>query len=440
MIISNQLQVYVLCIAYICESMNLYCLYPVTTFLLVNFKVIDNVNSAGYYSGLFTAIYSFAQILACGYWGKLSDVIGKKNIIMIGLISSAVSYLVLGMSSNIYIALFARFVAGLLSANSPILKSFVGQLSNDTNKGTNYGYMTIAWSVGIIIGALLGGNTYNILFPQYPILILCLLISIVYLVCALIIQKLIPDNNANINIMNEIQMCTYDIPLIDIYQYAHDKYVINAILLYVAITIIDISISEVLPLWMALSSTKGGLGYKSENISYVLSISACIGLLSQPMYIGFEKCVTRTNIFNISSIVNVITMVMIPYVGTINSEQFIMLCVVNIIRYIFVCCIFNVVYTTISSSASQTHNETTNIGHINGIAQSCGSVCKVLCPILINPLFSTFSQNNNSYFNCHFVFNLLGLLSIIPYIITFYIDKTKVNAIKEQQPEQSANV
>ncbi len=209
--------------------------------------------------------------------------------------------------------------------------------------------------------------------------------------------------------------------------------------------IIDISISEILPLWMALSPEKGGMGYKSENISYILSISACIGILSQPLYILMERYILRINIFIISLVMSAITMIIIPYISIIQQNQFVVLCIVNIVRYIFVCCIFNIVYTTISSSASissftsnDTSTNATNIGHINGIAQSSGSVCKVLCPVFIDPLFSTFSQNNDSYFNYHFVFNMLSLITFGPYIITFYIDRTKVNQLNCSEKQSSS--
>ena len=423
--ISDQAQVYVLCIAYICESMNLYCLYPVTTFLLVDFKVINNVNNAGYYSGLFTAIYASAQTITCGYWGKLSDTIGKKNVIMIGLLTSMSSFLLLGFCENIYLLLIVRFIAGLLNANSAIIKSFVGKLSNDCNKGVNFGYITLSWSIGVILGSLIGGNIYGMLVTSYPILILCLTISIIYLICATMVYNIIPNYSTNIVIFTEIQNCKYDFPLIDILQYKHDKSVMSAIFLYVTVTIIDISVSEILPLWMVLSTTNGGIEYNSNNVSYVLSLTAFVGILSQPLYMLLEKCLHRISLFRMSLFLHCITIITIPYINfnlLQSSGIFIMLCVINITRYIFSCCIFNIVYTSISSSANAE-----NIGHINGIAQSAGSICKVIFPLLIDPLFSLFAQNNNSYFNCHFVFNTLAMLHGIPLFVSFYLDKTKIN-------------
>lgn len=420
MVLSAQHQVYILCIGYITESFNLYCLYPVINFLLLKYNIIDNINNAGYYSGLFMAIYSIAQIFSCGYIGKLGDIYGKKKVILIGMICSAVLYIMLGLSTNLYLILIIRFLTGLLCANNGLFKSFVGELSNQETEGRNFGLMMVSWSIGIILGTVIGGNTFELYFITYPILILCLITSCLYIFFSIMIYKYIEET---IN-KKENNNAVYSFPLLDIFQYKNNTGVINAIIIYLCINMIDICMNEIMPLWMSLTINLKGMGYTSDKISYILSIAALGGILSQKVYIYLEQNTRRIYIFRISITIMALFIILIPY-----SSNFWMLSISNTLRFICSCWIWNIVYTIISSSADQG-----NKGHVNGITQSIGAVCDIFIPLITDPIFSTIAQTQKSTI----IFSILGLFNIIPFCFTFYINTSIIDGNKENiiEPQQ----
>jgi MFS family permease len=62
------------------------------------------------------------------YWGGLSDKIGRKPVLLVGCAGTVLSMIVVGFSSNIWLALFGRAVGGFLNGNIGVIQTMVGEL------------------------------------------------------------------------------------------------------------------------------------------------------------------------------------------------------------------------------------------------------------------------------------------------------------------------
>lgn len=67
------------------------------------------------YAGVVTAAFTFAEFSSGMLWGRLSDRIGRKPVLLTGLAGTGLSMLVFGFAPNIYVAIFARALGGLLN-------------------------------------------------------------------------------------------------------------------------------------------------------------------------------------------------------------------------------------------------------------------------------------------------------------------------------------
>lgn len=67
------------------------------------------------YAGVVTAAFTFAEFSSGMLWGKLSDQIGRKPVLLTGLAGTGLSMLVFGFAPNIYVAIIARALGGLLN-------------------------------------------------------------------------------------------------------------------------------------------------------------------------------------------------------------------------------------------------------------------------------------------------------------------------------------
>lgn len=82
---------------------------------------------------------------------------GRKPILLSGLCSSAVTTVVFGLSTSLPMAVVTRMVNGLANGNLGIAKSYLREITDETNQAKCAGALSLAWGFGVIIGPLLGG-------------------------------------------------------------------------------------------------------------------------------------------------------------------------------------------------------------------------------------------------------------------------------------------
>ncbi len=116
--------------------------------------------------GIVMAIYSFMQFIFAPFWGRWSDRVGRKPVLLIGLLGFAASFVLQGLAQNVIQLILARAVAGVLSsATLPVAFAFIGDTTSDENRSGGMGMMGAAIGLGMIFGPLLGGPLGAIALP-----------------------------------------------------------------------------------------------------------------------------------------------------------------------------------------------------------------------------------------------------------------------------------
>lgn len=107
--------------------------------------------------GWLMAIFSLMQFLFAPLWGALSDRIGRRPVLLLGLYGSALSYLIYAMGEN-YATLFsARALAGFMGANIAAAQAAMADLTPPHKRAHGMGLIGAAFSIGFILGPALGG-------------------------------------------------------------------------------------------------------------------------------------------------------------------------------------------------------------------------------------------------------------------------------------------
>lgn len=70
-----------------------------------------------YYAGITASSFSFAQFLTGIFWGRISDITGRKPAILIGLLGTLTTLLLFGFSTQLWMAICARALSGLVNGN-----------------------------------------------------------------------------------------------------------------------------------------------------------------------------------------------------------------------------------------------------------------------------------------------------------------------------------
>lgn len=125
---------------------------PVLPFL------IERLGAGGRELGWLMAAYALAQLLCAPLWGVLSDRVGRKPVLALGVLGYAVSLLMFGLATSFWMLLVARALSGILSsATMPTAMAFVGDAVPEEERAGAMGLLGAAAGVGVVAGPLLGG-------------------------------------------------------------------------------------------------------------------------------------------------------------------------------------------------------------------------------------------------------------------------------------------
>ena len=106
---------------------------------------------------LLFSVYSAGQFLGELVWGRLSDRLGRRPILLITIVGSAIGYLALAFSPGIWIAVLVRFAAGFFSGNMSVIQGYIVDVSPPAKLAGRLGLIGSAFGVGFVVGPALGG-------------------------------------------------------------------------------------------------------------------------------------------------------------------------------------------------------------------------------------------------------------------------------------------
>lgn len=112
------------------------------------------------FAGIVTAVFGFMQFIAAPILGELSDVYGRKRLLLLGVGVLAVSQMLFGFGIAIgalWLLLVSRAIAGLAGANISIAQASIADVTEPKDRAKNFGLIGAAFGIGFILGPLLGG-------------------------------------------------------------------------------------------------------------------------------------------------------------------------------------------------------------------------------------------------------------------------------------------
>lgn len=157
----------VLWFARLCEPINFSVIFPFINEMVLDVGATDDKAKVGFYAGMVESLFAFAQTCTILYWGSLSDRIGRRPVLIFGLCGVTISALLFGLARSFLAMLMARVLLGCLNGNVAIVKSVVGEITDETNQARAFSFLPLAWTIGCFIGPLLGGYLSRPV-EQYP--------------------------------------------------------------------------------------------------------------------------------------------------------------------------------------------------------------------------------------------------------------------------------
>jgi MFS transporter, DHA1 family, tetracycline resistance protein len=106
--------------------------------------------------GLLTASYSLMQVIFAPFWGRLSDRIGRRPVILVTLAGSAVSALVIGFAGALWVLFLGRILNGISGASYAAAQAYVADVTTKEDRARGMGLIGAAFGVGFILGPAIG--------------------------------------------------------------------------------------------------------------------------------------------------------------------------------------------------------------------------------------------------------------------------------------------
>ena len=151
-------------------------IFPIIPDLLKEVGVDQNA-SAAFWGGLLSSSYAFTQFVFSPTIGTLSDIFGRRPILLIALFLLGLDYLVMGFAENIFILFVGRILGGLAGGTVATGTAYLADLSAIKDKKKNFAIIGAAFGLGFILGPIIGGlmGEISVRAPFFLSALLCFL-------------------------------------------------------------------------------------------------------------------------------------------------------------------------------------------------------------------------------------------------------------------------
>lgn len=153
-------QLFIVSLIRFSEPISFTSLFPYVYYMVRDFKIAPTEQDIPKYTAYLASSFSLSQFLFAVRWGKLSDKIGRKKVLLCGLIGTSISLISFGFSTNFYMALAARSLAGCLNGNISVLRTVIGEIAVERkHQATAFSLLPLLFNLGSTIGPAIGGSS-----------------------------------------------------------------------------------------------------------------------------------------------------------------------------------------------------------------------------------------------------------------------------------------
>lgn len=140
----------------------------------------ETYGAHAFHIGLLTTSFSLCQFLFAPVWGRLSDRVGRRPVLIGSLLVTAVSYLIYAAAHSLTVLFLSRMLAGTAGAVLSTAQAYVADTTTPENRTKGMGLIGAAFGMGFIFGPALGGilSQWGYAAPAYASAALALVAAV----------------------------------------------------------------------------------------------------------------------------------------------------------------------------------------------------------------------------------------------------------------------
>ncbi|CAE7170299.1 unnamed protein product [Rhizoctonia solani] len=382
----------------------------------------------GYYAGMIESIFFLTESVFTLQYGRISDRIGRRPVLMFGLFGQALSIFLFGLSKQFWQLVASRSLSGALNGNVGVAKSMVAELTDETNQAQAFAFMPMVWSLGSTLGPFLGGtlNHPAELLPglfdtpfwnNYPYFLPCL-VAAIYASCVFMVGTLCLKETHAVHAEPATSgtaeggtrpahssVSRRSIPMKSVLT----RRACIAIANYAFLAFSDITYLSLLPVVFAVSVKNGGLGFSSRTIGLILGLQGLVtGLFQVCFFAPLHRRFGNKKIYVTGYLCYLLLILSLPIMHALaKSEMNSAIWVVLGLLLVISC----PAYTTFSCMAIYVNTSAPSkdaLGTLNGISQTIICVIRAIGPATATSLFSLSVEKN--IMGGNFVYGILLIM------------------------------
>jgi MFS transporter, DHA1 family, tetracycline resistance protein len=127
--------------------------------------VARNLGASDFVATLVAASFSLMQFLFIPLWGRLSDRVGRRPVLLWSIAASVLGMTLLGFARTLPLLFVARIWSGIATANIAVAQAYIADVTTPETRAKGMGIIGIGFGLGFIFGPALGGQ-----LGQYEVL------------------------------------------------------------------------------------------------------------------------------------------------------------------------------------------------------------------------------------------------------------------------------
>ena len=336
------------------------------------------------------AFFSVGQFIAAPFWGRVSDSIGRKKVLVLTLFGSAISYIILAFAPTITTVILSRILSGFMAGNISIAFAYVTDITDNENRSAGLGKVSAGLGLGFMTGPAIGGllagndvanaNYILVALSGAGINLIAMLATIFFLKESLPVEDRRPFGS----VLNLFEKGTFSpektiLPLI-----------ICGLIFYTAMSLME----AIFPLW-----SNSIFNYGPTNIGTVFFVLGFIGVVIQGGLIGpMTKVIGEKKLVQIASLSVALGLIL---TGLSSDEVTLW---IGLSFYGMGAAIFNPSLSSLISKRAKPYER----GKFLGQYQSASAMGRIIGPAFSGVLYANFIASAPLY---------LGAIVVLPIIV-----------------------
>ena len=356
--------------------------------------LMEDMHFNGTIMGMMLSVFSITQLLASPIMGYLSDKLGRKKMIVLGMLLFAISEFIFGFANDKYIFYLSRGLGGVAAALlMPAVTAFVADMTTVEQRPKAMGYVSAAISGGFIIGPGIGGVLAS-LGHRVPFFVA----GMIAIVGCLLTQSILIEPHHDIQFKKSSQN-------------TNAKEIVREFLtkpgvlfIFIIIFISSFGLQAFESIYTIMTTII--FGFNPAQIAVIITVSGILALFFQLfLFDHIIRKISEIGLIQITFFISAIFIFIIAF--TKNSTIF-------VIATFVVFLAFDLFRPAVTTYLSKIAGE--NQGTINGLNSTFTSFGNIIGPVASGALFDI---------NQHFPYYISASILLITGILSLFIRKSQ---------------